>query len=81
PAKVETNLVFFELHPRHGSAAELAVRMKSRNVNIYATGPQRLRACTHLDVTKDELLTAAKILRDCVTGDRVSVEVPASLAY
>lgn len=81
PAKVETNLVFFELHPRHGSAAELAVRMKSRGVNIYATGPQRLRACTHLDVTKDDLLTAAKIMRDCVTGDRVSVEVPASLAY
>lgn len=81
PRKVESNLVFFEIDPRHGTAAEVALRMRQRGVNIYATGPQRIRACTHLDVTRDALLTAAGILRDCLAEDRVSVVVPASLAY
>lgn len=81
PAEVETNLVFFEIDASLGTAAEFALRMRERNVNLYGTGPQRVRACTHLDVTPEELDEAARQIRACLEGDRVSVVVPASLAY
>jgi threonine aldolase len=47
---VETNLVFFEVSPEWGTARDLASALYARNVRMYDVGPQRLRACTHLDV-------------------------------
>ena len=78
---IETNLVFFEIDPAFGTAASVAAQLRERNVNVYATGPQRIRACTHLDVTAADLLRAAKVLREVMTGDRVTVAVSAELAY
>jgi len=49
-AAVETNLVFFEVGPEWGSAQDLARGLYARNVKLYDVGPQRLRACTHLDL-------------------------------
>ena len=66
PQDVETNLVFFGLDPKMGTAAGLAARLKPLGVNIGAMGPQRLRACTHLDISREDVLTAAGILRDCL---------------
>lgn len=81
PDAVETNLVFFEIAPEHGPAAAVAAQMRERNVNIYATGPQRIRACTHLDVTRDDLLTAARELQQLLGGERKSVRITADMAY
>jgi len=67
PDDVETNLVFFEVDPDLGDASQLSAAMKSRGVKIGASGAYRLRACTHLDVTREEVLQAAETLRDCVT--------------
>ena len=45
----DTNLVFFD--PGGGlSAAELARRMRLKGVQLSVLG-ERVRACTHLDVT------------------------------
>jgi threonine aldolase len=66
PADVETNLVFFEIEPELGNAAQLAALAKDRGLKIGASGPQRLRACTHLDVDRDGVLQAADILRHCI---------------
>ncbi len=66
PAAVETNLVFFELDPDWGTAAELVARAREHGLKIGALGPQRLRACTHLDVDRADLVEAVAILRRCL---------------
>ncbi len=63
---VETNLVFFEVDPIHGSAAQLTAALKERGVLIFAMGPCRMRAVTHHDVSADDITAAAEILRQCL---------------
>ena len=65
-ADVETNLVFFEVDSKLGNAGQLSAALLDRGVKIGASGPQRLRACTHLDVTRDDMLKAADILRQTI---------------
>lgn len=67
PDEVETNLVFFDIAPDRGTGAEIAAALGARGVKLYAIGPQRLRACTHLDVSRDHLMTASGILRDVMS--------------
>ena len=62
--KVETNLVFFEVDPAWGTAAELSQALRERHVRINAIGPQRLRACMHLDVDESGVLKAADVLEE-----------------
>ena len=62
PPDVQTNLVFFNVDPELGNAAQLSAKLKQRGVRINATGPQRLRACTHLDVDRDMVLRAAQAI-------------------
>jgi threonine aldolase len=63
---VETNLVFFEIDPELGTAASFAAALLERRVKVGAVGPQRLRACTHLDVDQEDTLRAIDALRDTV---------------
>ena len=65
-ADVESNLVFFNLDPRFGTAAQLSAALLQHGVKINASGPQRLRACTHLDVTRFDVLRATEIIRACL---------------
>jgi threonine aldolase len=70
PETVETNLVFFDVDPAWGTAAELSQRLRERGVLINpAGGPQRLRACTHLDVTENQILEAVRILKECLSPE------------
>lgn len=64
--EIETNLVFFDIAPELGYASQLSALLRHRNVLIVATGPQRLRACTHLDIDREQVLKAADVLRSCV---------------
>lgn len=68
PDDVETNLVFFELDPDYGTAAQLSAALEQRGVKIYGVAPQRLRACMHLDVDRENVIAAVEILRDCVAA-------------
>jgi threonine aldolase len=64
---VESNLVFFEVEPGRGTAAQLSARLLERGVKVNPSGgPQRLRACTHLDVTRADLLRAAAAVGECL---------------
>lgn len=63
---VETNLVFFEVDPKLGYAAQLSAALLERGVKIGASGAHRLRACTHLDISREDVLKAADILRQTV---------------
>lgn len=70
---IETNLVFFHIDPAIGTAANVSARLKEHGVNIGAMGPQRMRACTHLDISSKDVVQAAGVLRECLAGDRSPV--------
>lgn len=61
---VETNLIWIEVEPSLGTAAEVAARLKARGVLVSALGTQVLRACTHLDVSHAQATRAAECLRE-----------------
>ncbi len=60
---VETNLVWVRVDPALGSAAEVAAYLKSRGILVAALGAQVIRACTHLDVTLQDIEYAASVIR------------------
>ena len=60
---VETNLVWIYVDPSLGTAKEVAARLKSAGVLVSALGAQVIRACTHLDVSHEEVLRAADALK------------------
>ncbi|HEX8202949.1 MAG TPA: low-specificity L-threonine aldolase [Isosphaeraceae bacterium] len=60
---VETNLVWIAVDPRLGTAADVATRLRREGVLVSAWGPQVLRACTHLDVSREDVLSAAEAIR------------------
>ncbi|MEM9700814.1 MAG: GntG family PLP-dependent aldolase [Planctomycetota bacterium] len=64
----ETNLVFFTLARRHPSPRELCNRLRERGVLMEPAGPQRVRACTHLDVSADQVKAAAEATAACLSG-------------
>jgi len=73
---VETNLVFFEIAPESGTAAQLSAALRQRGVMINpAGGTHRLRACTHLDVDRAGVLQAASAIRECLkTGLQLAAD-------
>lgn len=60
---VETNLVWIKVSPGLGTAAEVAVRLRESGVLVSSLGPQVLRACTHLDVSRTDVERAAEAIR------------------
>jgi len=63
PGVVETNLVWFEVDRELGTAKEVSAHLREKGVLVSSTGPQVLRACTHLDVSKAQCLQAAELIR------------------
>jgi threonine aldolase len=64
PDTVETNIVIFEVDASLGTAAVFAAALKMHGVWMLAIGPRLLRAVTHLDVTEDDAITAARLIPD-----------------
>jgi len=60
---VETNLVWVCVHPSVGTATEVATYLRGRGILVSALGPQVLRACTHLDVTREQVEYVADVIR------------------
>jgi threonine aldolase len=63
PARVETNLVWFEVDPTLGTAREVADRLKARGVLVAALEKNVIRAATHLDVSRRDCEQAAEAIR------------------
>jgi threonine aldolase len=81
---VESNLVFFELDLELGTGDQLIAALAQRGVLMLALGPQRIRACTHLDVTKDDIEQAADAVADALDQglDNAAIEpAPHPYAY
>lgn len=64
PEEVETNLVFFDVDPELGTPEQVSAALRARGVLINGSGPRRMRACTHLDVSRDDVLAAAQALAE-----------------
>jgi threonine aldolase len=63
PPKVETNLVWFEVSPKLGTAKEVGERLTSNGVRVAVLGKNVLRAVTHLDVSRRDCERAAEVIR------------------
>ncbi len=63
PATVETNILYFDVDAKAGTAADLCAKLKAEGVWMLATAPQRVRAVTHLDVGADSIDRAIEVLR------------------
>jgi threonine aldolase len=61
--RVDTNLVWVSIDPSLGTAAEVALYLRSRGVWVSVLEPQVLRACTHLDVNREQVEYAASVIR------------------
>jgi threonine aldolase len=66
PPDVETNLVWFDVDPELGPAREVAAELKERGVLVHVSGPQTIRACSHLDVSAAQAERAAETIRQAV---------------
>ncbi|BBK33872.1 L-threonine aldolase [Stella humosa] len=66
PQTVETNIVFLDLSATGIDTAILYRRLREQGVRIMVEGPTRMRAVTHLDVTRADVERAAAMLAQSV---------------
>ncbi len=68
PPRIETNIVYFYVDPKLGTAAEFAAVLKTRGLLVGALGKQQIRAVTHLDITSEQIERAGVILREAAAA-------------
>lgn len=64
----ETNMVFFDVKELGLSAQEFAGKVLEHGVRLSSGGPTRMRAVTHLDVTRAGIDKAITAIRDVVNS-------------
>ncbi|MBL8765377.1 MAG: aminotransferase class I/II-fold pyridoxal phosphate-dependent enzyme [Phycisphaerae bacterium] len=64
--EVETNMVFVEVEPRLGSAADVCQRLKGLGVLALPNAPTRIRFVCHLDVSAEQVDRAAELVAEAV---------------
>lgn len=62
---VQTNMVFFDVDPALGSAAQFCERLKGAGLWVLPTAPHRIRAVLHLDVSRADVDRAISIIAGC----------------
>jgi threonine aldolase len=67
PPEIETNIVYFGVDPDLGSARRVAAALKQKGVLVHVSAPQRIRICTHLDVSAAQAERAADTIRKTVS--------------
>lgn len=66
--RVHTNMVFFDVDPSLGTAADFAARLDRAGVRMFDTGPTQIRAVTHLDVSASQIEQAGALIAKIVRG-------------
>jgi threonine aldolase len=74
PARVQTNILIFDVSGLGITSAELSRELKSRGVLANGINPTHLRMLTHCDVTREDCERAAGILEQ-IAGDHRCVSV------
>jgi len=72
PSTVVTNIVIFEVDGRLGSAAQFVERLREHDVWMLATGPEKVRALTHLDVSGTQINRAIEVFRELCSAAPVA---------
>ncbi|MBL8818663.1 MAG: aminotransferase class I/II-fold pyridoxal phosphate-dependent enzyme [Planctomyces sp.] len=62
---VETNLIYFEIEHGRGTAVQLASALRDHDVQIGPMGGQRMRAVTHLDISRQDIDTVVEVVKNC----------------
>jgi len=62
PETIETNLVWFKIDANRGPARAFADLLAQNGVLVHSSGASTLRACTHLDVTREQVQLAADLI-------------------
>jgi threonine aldolase len=63
PADVETNIVIFDVRATARPAAQIAEQLEKEGVRVSVMGRTKLRAVTHLDVSRHDIERAIEVLR------------------
>jgi threonine aldolase len=64
PESVDTNIVIFDIDAELGTAAAFCARLRDQGVWMNSIAPQRIRAVTHLDVSRKQVEHAANVLQE-----------------
>ena len=64
PARVQTNIVIFDLAPGTLSPAELVKALAARGVKLGAIGGRRLRAVTHYGINSHDIDCALSAVQE-----------------
>jgi threonine aldolase len=80
PSRVQTNIVVFEPSAEWTVDAFLKAA-RDRGLLLTPFGGRRIRAMTHADVSRDDCETAAAILRELLSGARVTPDSGTRRAY
>jgi threonine aldolase len=64
PDTVETNIIIFEVDAQLGSAPQFVERLRKHDVWMLPTGPTKVRAVTHLDVSREQIDRAIEVFRE-----------------
>lgn len=78
---VESNLVFFEIDSKRGTAVQFCSVLKEQGVLIGPMGGQRMRAVTHMDVDAADVAQALVAIRECANLDFSNAAAMASGPY
>ncbi|MGL4460919.1 MAG: low-specificity L-threonine aldolase [Planctomycetia bacterium] len=62
-ADVQTNLMWIRFDPALGRAGDLAAQFRNRGVLVGAYSEDKIRMCTHLDVSRGEIEYVAEVIR------------------
>ncbi len=62
PAKVQTNIIYFELDEERMTPTELVTELNKTGVKLLAVGPRRLRAVTHYGISAKDIDLTVKAL-------------------
>ncbi|MEO8551668.1 MAG: beta-eliminating lyase-related protein, partial [Kofleriaceae bacterium] len=65
-SRVHTNIVMIDLDTK--TVAEVIAKAKAEGVMLGSGGATRIRAVTHLDVDREGVLRAAKVISACVNS-------------
>jgi len=61
-AKVQTNIIYFELDEERMTPKELVTELNKTGVKLLAVGPRRLRAVTHYGISTEDIDLTVKAL-------------------
>ena len=67
---IDTNIVIFSVEERLGTADDFCARLSEHDIRMLSSGPQSVRAVTHLDVTMDDTKQVVEALADVAASLR-----------